>query len=527
LRRLIRVPSPEKDPLGQIYGIALNADGLRLAVLGAGDVVVWDTDKPSQLFSWRGTDDGKKETAPRWRTVSLSPDGHWLALGGDRLLLVDLLSGRNRSFSTTQPFAPINFAWSKASGGGASDASQASKWQLAGMTSDGEIRVWSLARNPSAQTANPLNDGVTMPGRINDPRQIALTEDGRFIVVASQRGLHAWNVDRRRETPTFSGIDGPVYAFALGSLSGTPTAPRDRNYPVTTLSDGGLIRQWITDPNELVSRAFARVMRPLNADECKADLAEESCPSPVTGVEDVVRGIAASRTTGDRALKTAEESFGRAREKGILLPLPPAEMARRERADVLESAGLQLLRAHSDPFVELDRAREQRRDMKALELLKDARAARGAALDLYTVRRLVANASRQAADGRVDEALAALEAAPVLNKEAMLPSPALASELNNLCWFGTLAGRAMDVMPYCEAAVAMDDENGLILDSRGLARMCTGDTDSAIDDFAKFVMWTRDKKERDERQGWIAALRRSDAVNPCDDGTLLEQLRVR
>ena len=77
---------------------------------------------------------------------------------------------------------------------------------------------------------------------------------------------------------------------------------------------------------------------------------------------------------------------------------------------------------------------------------------------------------------------------------------------NGLCWGGSLAGYAQDVLFACEKAVELTPQDGGILDSRGLARALTGDFRGAIADFEAFIAWTDDSERKAQRQAWIQAL---------------------
>ncbi len=81
-------------------------------------------------------------------------------------------------------------------------------------------------------------------------------------------------------------------------------------------------------------------------------------------------------------------------------------------------------------------------------------------------------------------------------------------------------------MVACERAVALEPENGNILDSRGLARALTGDLEGARKDFENAVAWAEetgfDAAFIESRTAWIAALQAGE--NPFDEATL-EQLR--
>ena len=92
---------------------------------------------------------------------------------------------------------------------------------------------------------------------------------------------------------------------------------------------------------------------------------------------------------------------------------------------------------------------------------------------------------------------------------------------NSLCWFGSLAGYAQNVLFACEKAVELAAENGGYRDSRGLARALTGDIDGAIQDFQAFLDWGQGWNN-EWRQEWIRALKAGQ--NPFTPDTL-EALR--
>ena len=133
------------------------------------------------------------------------------------------------------------------------------------------------------------------------------------------------------------------------------------------------------------------------------------------------------------------------------------------------------------------------------------------------------------ASGAYTEGLAALAAAqtisPTVDITNTLPANGVPS-WNAVCWDGSLAGVAAEVMPACERAVALAPEDGGIRDSRGLARALTGDLEGARKDFEFAVQWAEetdyDAAFIESRTAWIAALRAG--KNPFDEATL-EQLR--
>jgi formylglycine-generating enzyme required for sulfatase activity len=100
---------------------------------------------------------------------------------------------------------------------------------------------------------------------------------------------------------------------------------------------------------------------------------------------------------------------------------------------------------------------------------------------------------------------------------------------NSLCWLGTLAGRALQVIKACEQAVALDPRNGNYKDSRGLARALNGDREGAIEDFKAYIDWNNANKgaeiESDKRTAWIKVLEKG--KNPFDETVLKDLLNQR
>jgi WD40 repeat protein len=116
------------------------------------------------------------------------------------------------------------------------------------------------------------------------------------------------------------------------------------------------------------------------------------------------------------------------------------------------------------------------------------------------------------------EALELVARVGALNAGAEIPPPTW----DRLCWEGSLAGHAGDLLAACDQAVVGDRGSGLFQESRGLARALTGDLAGAAADFKAFVAWAQtrefDRERVASRQGWIAALEAG--RNPFDDATL-------
>ena len=107
---------------------------------------------------------------------------------------------------------------------------------------------------------------------------------------------------------------------------------------------------------------------------------------------------------------------------------------------------------------------------------------------------------------------------------------------NDLCFKGSLARHADEVLESCQEAVSRNPEQGMIRDSRGLARILTGDREGAIEDFKAFIAWTRQDQQSNgsdseylqyvaqERERWITDLEAG--RNPFDAATLAATLEA-
>ncbi|MBP8293864.1 MAG: hypothetical protein KAX65_13895, partial [Caldilineaceae bacterium] len=102
-------------------------------------------------------------------------------------------------------------------------------------------------------------------------------------------------------------------------------------------------------------------------------------------------------------------------------------------------------------------------------------------------------------------------AAPIYAALWQLNPPILYTpdEMNNICWYGTLAGHAVDVLYMCDWALLLRPTTANYYDSRGLARAATGDLAGAAQDFDRYLYagGTVPDVTRQRRQAWVIALR--------------------
>jgi WD40 repeat protein/tetratricopeptide (TPR) repeat protein len=83
-----------------------------------------------------------------------------------------------------------------------------------------------------------------------------------------------------------------------------------------------------------------------------------------------------------------------------------------------------------------------------------------------------------------------------------------AESWNSICWFGSLKGKAPDVIYACEEAVKISPDNANFRDSRGLAKALKGDIKGAISDFQTYINSTDNEELKRQRQRWIESLHR-------------------
>jgi uncharacterized protein YjbI with pentapeptide repeats len=109
-------------------------------------------------------------------------------------------------------------------------------------------------------------------------------------------------------------------------------------------------------------------------------------------------------------------------------------------------------------------------------------------------------------EGKIKEAQEAFKQAQIFD-----PSLINSAEFwNSICWVGCLHGYAKAVLRFGEKAVTLDPDNKIYKDSRGLARVLTGDLVGALEDFQAAVDsgaldYSNDVKQR--RLRWIEALK--------------------
>ncbi|MFN6538101.1 MAG: pentapeptide repeat-containing protein [Nostoc sp. EkiNYC01] len=123
-------------------------------------------------------------------------------------------------------------------------------------------------------------------------------------------------------------------------------------------------------------------------------------------------------------------------------------------------------------------------------------------------------------EGKIQEAQEAFKQAQIFDRSLSNS----AEFWNSICWVGCLHGYAKNVLPICEKAITLDPDNKIYRDSRGLARVLTGDLVGAVEDF-QAVLDSGNYSDYVKRQRlrWIEALKSGN--NPLTPEEL-QQLRM-
>jgi hypothetical protein len=115
---------------------------------------------------------------------------------------------------------------------------------------------------------------------------------------------------------------------------------------------------------------------------------------------------------------------------------------------------------------------------------------------------MAARADSLARQSHIADAITMMDSALVVDSATVT-----SSQLNSVCWFGTLRSFAPRVLRYCERAVRLDPTATGIMDSRGVARALAGDVPGAIQDFRAYIGDLANSAEsRNQRRAWMGAL---------------------
>ncbi|MEM9275674.1 MAG: hypothetical protein AAGA80_22340 [Cyanobacteria bacterium P01_F01_bin.143] len=510
-----------------VYSVAISSDGNYLVSGGYDETVkLWDIANQSLVHTFTGHQD------PVY-SVAISPDGKYLVSGGynSTIKLWDIANQ-----SEVHTF--IGHQDSVRSVKISSD----SKYLVSG-SDDKTVKLWNIANQSEVHTFIGHQDSVNY---------VAINPDSKYLVSGSSDDtVKLWDIANESEVHTFIGHQEPVYSVAISS---------DGKHLVSGSSDGKVKlwkgihwQDWLESGCKrillhpaLVSRKIDSALEAANTcvkygnwtslekaefDLRRAEYSLSQAESDFSRAKSLVeQGLTSAKNSN---LEAAQEKFRQAYKldpdnvnlTGLTTEanqLAAEELIKQGLTSAknsnLEAAQEKFRQAYKlDPDnVNLTELTTEANQLAAEELIEqELTSAKNSDLK-------VAQERLQQAKGRVREG--DISKAITLYNQALKIDPNLeikSSSWNSLCWFGGIYGYASEVLNACEKAVALADEESkaLHVDSRGLARALTEDTQGAIEDFLYYVEnFKGDKIYIDKRKEWIESLKRGE--NPFTNEVL-------
>ena len=368
-------------------------------------------------------------------------------------------------------------------------------------SSDKTVRVWDL------ESQQLLHNFEGHKGRVNS---VGYSPDGKYLVSGSLDGtVRQWDLESQKLLHTFEGHEGEV-----NSVGYSP----DGKYLVSGSADR-TVRLWSAESQKLL-HTFEGHEGEVNSVGYSPDgkyLVSGSLDGTVrlwlgsnwqewlaVGCDRLrLHPVFVSTQTDIEATTTCMEYGG---------------WSKPEKAEFLVRQGLNIAEEKGDAkqakgkFQQAYKLDSENVNLAELEAEANQLAAQTA----------IERGRNRVKQGKVTEALS-------LYKQAQKIDPDLeidAESWNTLCRFGSIYRQAEQVLFACEKAIELaprEQRKASYLDSRGLARALTGNTQGAIEDFQAYVDSPR-IRERYKRkpQQWIDALKKGE--DPFTD-EVLEELK--
>jgi Tol biopolymer transport system component len=473
------------DPAEAVGALAYSPDGAWLA-LGdrVGEITLWDVAlrQPAEIVWYDAPDEV--------RALAFSPDGKWLASGGGfgALTVWEVETGQPRRFKlsdSADQLTAIAFSPDGKLLAAAGSISQITLWdvesgqQMATLQENSALPPTGLAFSLDGTVLAATNNGIVFlwnvkegaaarrfTGNLSDLSRVAFSPDGKSLMATSATSgdIIIWNV-RSGE---------PLHGFTAGEFGNVDAAfSLDGSRVVTTNVIEAML--WDVSAENIQSDLFRLPL----ANEVDADLSY--APDSLT----------IAITDGDRAVLWRPEA--------PVFPnpdLPPSSHA--EAACRIAGRNMTL-----DEWQQAMGETPYRKTCDDLPLHSSV------------IQAIVGEAFAQSGAGNAAEELYARAVRLLMDSRD-------AGLANSVCWYGSLYGFAEIVLPVCERALEIMPGATYIVDSRGLARALTGDTEGAIADFQMYLDWTRIYGYYDllgfKREEWINRLQAGE--NPFDEATL-------
>ncbi|MFN8458546.1 MAG: WD40 repeat domain-containing protein, partial [Anaerolineae bacterium] len=172
-------------------------------------------------------------------TVTISPNGHWLATAGDDY------TTRLWNLASTPPTAASITLWGHPGAIKVASFSPDDHW-LATSSTDGTVRLWDIT------APNPASASIRLLDSTQAVTTLAFSPNNRWLVVGSEDGLiHLWDITTPEHVMTTTVLTGhEASEFGVTALAISP----DGRWLVTGGGDGTLFRWNLTMPDIMAHR---------------------------------------------------------------------------------------------------------------------------------------------------------------------------------------------------------------------------------------------------------------------------------
>ncbi|MBW4644006.1 MAG: ribosome assembly protein 4 [Goleter apudmare HA4340-LM2] len=474
-----------------VYSVAFSPDGKQLASASVDKTIkLWDVATGQILKTLKGHDDSVTN-------VAYSPDGQQLASASDdkTIKIWDVATGQTLKTFTGHDNSVTSVAYSP------------DGQQLASASGDKTIKIWDIATGQTLKT---------LKGHDAEVVSVVFSPDGQLLTSGSwDKTIKLWDVPTGKTLKTFKGHDGEVMSVVF-SPDGQQLASGswDKTIKLWNVANGknlktlkgheDFVYSVAFNPNgqQLVSAGFDKtvIMWDLNFN----DLLLSGCS--------LLNNYLVAHPEVLEQLKECQT---------------PSRLLNAATVLVIQGEKLAVNNDTSNAVAKFRKAKQWYADSKSdplavtvalvqevADFTFDPEAKAEVFANRGQAQRSVREGEAFVIKGEIQKSLAAYAEAKKLDPKIEIS----ADSWDILCRQGSLRGFAKEVLFACEKAVSLEPTNGLIRDSRGLARALTGDNKGAIADFTVYIAQTEDQDIKLKRQRWVKDLRA--AKNPFTEAEL-------
>jgi WD40 repeat protein len=505
-----------------IYSVAFHPNGQNLASASDDKTIkLWDVATGQTMKTLTGHDNSVT-------SVAFSPNGQQLASGSEdkTIKLWDFATGQTLKTLRGHNSLVISVAFSP------------NGQQLASASEDKTIKLWDVATGQTIKT---------LTGHDNSVISVAFSPNGQQLASASEdKTIKLWDVATGQTIKTLKGHDGEVVSIAF-SPDGQKlaTASLDKSIKIWDLTSGKTLKTLKGHDGEVVSIAFSPDGQHLASGSWDKtikiwDVATGKTLKTLQGHEDLVYSVAFNPNgqqlvSGgfDQRMIVWNLNFADLLVSGCdllnnyLIAHPemleqlkecqtPARLFNAATVLVIQGEKLAVNNDINNAVAKFRKAKQWYANSQAdpsVSTVANLEASPNVTFDPEVQAEVFANqgqAQRSVKEGEnlvikgeINKSLAAYAEAKRLDPKIEIS----ADSWDILCRQGSLKGFAKEVLFACDKAVSQAPHNGEVHDSRGIARVMTGDIPGAIADFEVYIAQTDNQDTKSKRQRWVQDLR--------------------